>query len=145
MVKLVKHITQWDSERGEVFALNESDAEDIMDAFQEVQSRVYFAVSRLGLTRHQILDGGLDDSEDRSQLKQLMSALVRKASGLPDSMFISGVALARGQCSIGGTFGDIYKTVYRDQPVALKFLRILGSSPAEKRKTCKVRALKVFS
>ncbi|KAF8876460.1 kinase-like domain-containing protein [Mucidula mucida] len=70
-------------------------------------------------------------------MKRLMSKLVKKASGLPDTMFISGVAVPRGQCSIGGTFGDIYKTLYKDQPVALKFLRILGSSPAEKRKTCK--------
>ncbi len=140
MVKLVRHITESELEETAALRLDDNTTDDLLDVLQEVCLNYILHLFSALLTLYQILDANQAKEEDHVEMKRLMSKLVKKASGLPDTMFISGVALPRGQCSIGGTFGDIYKTLYKDQPVALKFLRILGSSPAEKRKTCKVSA-----
>ncbi|KAG7449363.1 kinase-like protein [Guyanagaster necrorhizus] len=54
-------------------------------------------------------------------------------------MFISGVGLVRDKNTLGGTFGDIYRSIYEGKSVALKRLRIFRICERSKiyRKFCK--------
>ena len=57
-------------------------------------------------------------------LNGLLVKLSKQSTGLPDSLFISGVAIVKELNSHGGTFGDIYRSAYyQGKHVALKQLR----------------------
>ncbi|KAK0190705.1 kinase-like domain-containing protein [Armillaria mellea] len=69
----------------------------------------------------------------------LLVSIVKTVSRLPESMFISGVGVVRDKNTLGGTFGDIYRSTYKGKSVALKRLRIFRVSERAKiyRKFCK--------
>ncbi|ESK81358.1 tkl tkl-ccin protein kinase, partial [Moniliophthora roreri MCA 2997] len=102
-----------EKEKEDARALKGNDAEAFMDALQQILEEN----NENKVTR---------DPDLRAEARKLLIDLSKLSSGLPMSIFISGVKPVQdGRCCFGGTFGDVFKSFYGDSQaaVALKRLR----------------------
>ncbi|KAG7100229.1 hypothetical protein E1B28_002003 [Marasmius oreades] len=118
VAELVETVLTSKHDMADVLMLREGDMECFMNALQDI----------------------LDNSESklinrlREKIRCLLATLCKKATGLPQAMFIDGVAPPqRNIC--GGAFGDVFRSVYEGKYVALKRLRFFRGS--EQGKVCK--------
>lgn len=121
VVELLKAIIRSPEEKETMLRLGDDDSERFMDAVQE------------------ILDEQTQSEQFNADVRMLLVPIVMTISRLPKSMFISGVGVVQDKNMLGGTFGDIYRSTYKGEPVALKRLRIFRTSERTKiyRKFCK--------
>ncbi|KAK0499826.1 kinase-like domain-containing protein [Armillaria luteobubalina] len=120
VVELLKAIIRSPEEKETMLRLGDDDSERFMDAVQE------------------ILDEQTQSEQFNADVRMLLVPIVMTISRLPKSMFISGVGVVQDKNMLGGTFGDIYRSTYKGEPVALKRLRIFRTS--ERTKIYRVRA-----
>ncbi|KAF5391138.1 hypothetical protein D9757_003029 [Collybiopsis confluens] len=103
VANLIRVIVYSEDEKASALELKEKDAELFMDALEDVMS---------GFSESELLES-----------RRLLIKLSKNSTNLPAYMFIDGVASVKDKNSFGGTFGDVYKSTYRNKPVALKRLR----------------------
>lgn len=84
----------------------------------------------------QILEGAkgcnscTTDPEQRTHLlRRLLIALSRNTQAVPRSFLINGIEVQDRDAVGGGGFADIFRAIYKDQPVALKRLRTFMNQP----------------
>ena len=125
---LFKVILSSSLETGRVLDLRGTDAEMFMDAIQLVRTPPTQLTQRrlTNDTCQFVFDHPHFDNP--TELNGLLVKLSKQSTGLPDSLFISGVAIVKELNSHGGTFGDIYRSTYQGKYVALKRLRLFQNS-----------------
>ncbi|KAJ8079869.1 hypothetical protein PM082_016694 [Marasmius tenuissimus] len=110
VAELFEVVLSTDEERNVALSLRGADAESFMDALQHIlDENKQCPISR--------------DSSLRSAMQKLLIQLSKRSTNLPETMFISGVEPVTSKRYLGGTFGDVYTSVYQGKNVALKMLR----------------------
>ncbi|KAL0576999.1 hypothetical protein V5O48_004981 [Marasmius crinis-equi] len=107
---LFEDVLSSEAERSVALSLRGVDAESFMDALQQI------------LDENKQCSIAQDDTL-RSATQDLLIQLSKRSTNLPESMFISGVEPVKEKRYLGGTFGDVYRSVYEGKLVALKMLR----------------------
>ncbi|KAG7087911.1 hypothetical protein E1B28_011960 [Marasmius oreades] len=120
---LFERIVNSKMERRVALALRGADAESFMDALQLILDENI----ECSITQNDAL---------KAQMRGLLIQLSKLSTGLPESMFISGVEPVKNRRYLGGTFGDVYRSMYNGKPVALKMLRMFQNQ-AERSKIYK--------
>ncbi|KAF9260929.1 kinase-like protein [Marasmius fiardii PR-910] len=124
---LFELILNSETEKHVALSLKGADAESFMDALQLILDEN----RECSITQNDAL---------KTQTRGLLIQLSKLSTGLPESMFISGVEPVKDRRYLGGTFGDVYRSIYNGKPVALKMLRTFqGQGERSKiyRKFCK--------
>lgn len=76
-------------------------------------------------THLQVLDrGALLGTEQSFQARRMIMKLSIACDKLPSSLLITGIRDRDEHATFGGGFGDIYRAIYGNRPVALKRMRV---------------------
>ncbi|KAK0217921.1 kinase-like domain-containing protein [Armillaria fumosa] len=110
---LLHHVSQSDSDREEVLALLDDDAQNFLNVVQDVLDRGFL----------------LDDPAEGLKARRLLVKLSSTCYKLPSKLFIEGVELSDAHATFGGGFGDVFRASYNGQVVALKRMRIFQRDP----------------
>ncbi|KAJ6521206.1 kinase-like domain-containing protein [Mycena vulgaris] len=81
----------------------------------------------------------LHTSEATSKARRLIGKLAKACDKLPSSLIIFGVTQRDEHASFCGGFGDVFKAMYQDKPVALKHMRMFQNTNQRdiRRKFCR--------
>ncbi|KAK0238894.1 hypothetical protein EDD85DRAFT_524112 [Armillaria nabsnona] len=110
---LLHRVSQSDSDREEVLALLDDDAQNFLNVVQDVLDRGFL----------------LGDPAEGLKARRLLVKLSSTCYKLPSKLFIEGVELSDAHATFGGGFGDVFRASYNGQAVALKRMRIFQRDP----------------
>ncbi|KAK0202609.1 hypothetical protein DFS33DRAFT_914625 [Desarmillaria ectypa] len=106
---LLHHVSRSDSDREEVLALLDDDAQNFLNVVQDVFSPRCPA--------------------EGLKARRLLVKLSSTCYKLPSKLFIEGVELSDEHTTFGEGFGDVFRASYNEQTVALKRMRIFQRDP----------------
>ncbi|KAF8150317.1 kinase-like domain-containing protein [Mycena galopus ATCC 62051] len=115
------------SDKETVLRLEGDSAQHFMDVVQEVVCLFILENPKSCLTHlPQMLDRGFLMKQEHTRMAfRIIRKLSESRDMLPTSLYIVGVHDREEHPSFGGGFADVYSASYRNQPVALKCMRLL--------------------
>ncbi|KAJ7623223.1 kinase-like domain-containing protein [Roridomyces roridus] len=118
IAELFKSVMTCDDHKQGVLRLKGESAQNCVDLIQDVLDKGSLQLS------------GADDEGFTLKARRLLVKLSKASDTLPSSLFIQGVSRIDKDATFCGSFGDIYRSSYQGQDVALKRIRVFQRDSA---------------